>query len=224
MVIIAELTLRGDGLLFVETFERLPAASARFEDAHYVRTDDGSIYYVFFWAVSNADREAFERAVAADDTVSTFRHVTALESAELYRIETPPFHADRDLLFPLFREHDVTAIEAHRDGDGFHVQARYPGREALEHVLEAGKHIAEHFELIRLYEEVPTSSSPDRLTDRQRAALAIALEKGYFETPAEASLEDVAAAMDITPQTASRHVRVGVRKLVAHAVGTDHRI
>lgn len=118
----------------------------------------------------------------------------------------------------MFREHDVTAIEAHRDGTGLHVQARFPGRDALEHVLDAAQNIAEDVELVRLYEEVPTSSSPDRLTDRQRAALAIALENGYFETPAKASLEDVAAAMDITPQTASRHVRVAVRKLVSDAV------
>jgi predicted DNA binding protein len=41
------------------------------------------------------------------------------------------------------------------------------------------------------------------LTDRQHEAVRVAVELGYYETPAEADLEDVGAALDCAPSTAS---------------------
>ncbi|MFC7141643.1 helix-turn-helix domain-containing protein [Halosimplex aquaticum] len=53
-----------------------------------------------------------------------------------------------------------------------------------------------------------------RLSDRQRAALAAAHELGYYETPRDATHEDVAAELDCAPSTASRHLQRAEAKLV----------
>lgn len=45
------------------------------------------------------------------------------------------------------------------------------------------------------------------LTDRQREALRVARELGYFDVPRTASVEDVAAALDCAPGTAAEHLR-----------------
>lgn len=45
------------------------------------------------------------------------------------------------------------------------------------------------------------------LTDRQFDALAAAVESGYYESPREATVEEVAERIDASPSTASEHLR-----------------
>ncbi|QPV61491.1 helix-turn-helix domain-containing protein [Halosimplex litoreum] len=57
-----------------------------------------------------------------------------------------------------------------------------------------------------------------RLSDRQREALAVAQDLGYYERPREATHADVAAALDCAPSTASRHLQAAEAKLVDAAM------
>ena len=57
-----------------------------------------------------------------------------------------------------------------------------------------------------------------RLTDRQREALGVAWELGYYDVPREADLEAVAEALECVPATASTLLRRGEARLVADAV------
>jgi predicted DNA binding protein len=54
----------------------------------------------------------------------------------------------------------------------------------------------------------------ERLSDRQREALAVATELGYYEAPREATHEDVAAQLGCSAQTAGDHLRKAEAKLV----------
>lgn len=56
----------------------------------------------------------------------------------------------------------------------------------------------------------PTSA----LSERQREALETALELGYYDTPRNATHEDVAAELGCAPNTASQHLQKGEAKLV----------
>ncbi|RMB25513.1 helix-turn-helix domain-containing protein [Haloplanus aerogenes] len=50
-------------------------------------------------------------------------------------------------------------------------------------------------------------SSTPRLTDRQREAVAVAVDCGYYDSPREGTVADVAADLDISPGTAAEHLR-----------------
>jgi predicted DNA binding protein len=52
------------------------------------------------------------------------------------------------------------------------------------------------------------------LTDRQVAALAAAIEIGYFDTPRRASAEDLAAKLGVSPSTAVEHLRKAEKKVL----------
>jgi predicted DNA binding protein len=52
------------------------------------------------------------------------------------------------------------------------------------------------------------------LTDRQRDALRTAYASGFFDSPKQASGEDVAEVMDITRATFHQHLRAAERKLL----------
>jgi hypothetical protein len=55
---------------------------------------------------------------------------------------------------------------------------------------------------------------PPRLPRRQREALTVALELGYYEVPRTASREDVAERLDCAPSTASEHLQKAERRVV----------
>ena len=46
-----------------------------------------------------------------------------------------------------------------------------------------------------------------RLTDRQRAAVAAAVDCGYYDSPREGTVEDVASELGTAPGTAAEHLR-----------------
>lgn len=56
---------------------------------------------------------------------------------------------------------------------------------------------------------------PDGLPPRQREALDVAFELGYYDVPRTASRADVAAKMDCAPSTASEHLQKAEARLVA---------
>jgi len=57
-----------------------------------------------------------------------------------------------------------------------------------------------------------------RLTDRQREAVAAAVDCGYYDSPRAGSVADVAAALDIAPGTAAEHLRKAEATLMRQAV------
>jgi len=50
-------------------------------------------------------------------------------------------------------------------------------------------------------------ASAPRLTDRQREAVAAAVDRGYYDSPREGTVADVAADLGISPGTAAEHLR-----------------
>jgi len=58
-----------------------------------------------------------------------------------------------------------------------------------------------------------------RLSERQRAAVATALEVGYYDVPRTGSQADVAAALDCSTSTAAEHLRKAESKLVRSVFG-----
>ncbi|MFC6755754.1 bacterio-opsin activator domain-containing protein [Halomicroarcula sp. GCM10025894] len=58
----------------------------------------------------------------------------------------------------------------------------------------------------------------DELTDRQREALAVAHERGFYDWPRESTGEDIAASLDIAAPTFLEHLRRAEAKLVGRAI------
>lgn len=220
MDFIAELTLSDNLLLFRETFEAVPNAECIFEDIHYVTDQAGHTHYVLFWWTLGCPFDEFEHALERDPTVSEFQAVTELPNRRLYRVETKPFPPEQPLVFPVFRDFNITAIESRRDANGLHLRARFPSRDALHAFRDTGTDIADQVEVTRLYGVEPIASTTELLTEKQWDALALAFSRGYFESPSEATLRELAVVFGVTPQTLSSHIRAGVRKLVEQVVET----
>jgi predicted DNA binding protein len=76
------------------------------------------------------------------------------------------------------------------------------------------------FRLHRLTRDGESEPPGDGLTDRQDEALRIAYERGYFDIPRGASLEDVAAELDVSPSSVSERLRRAQTRLIEETVAT----
>lgn len=56
------------------------------------------------------------------------------------------------------------------------------------------------------------------LTDKQRQAIELAAERGYYEVPAEATIEDLAAELDLSPSAFGKRLKRAERTVVLQAV------
>jgi len=218
MSLVSELSLSAPLVLLEDTFDHEPDASLRLEAIHDLPDDDGHVYYVGFWWTTDGDPSDAEAALDADDTVQSVRRVCDPDGRTLHRIETTSLPPEQPLVFPSLRAHDATPIGATRDADGLHLRARFPDRDALESFIDAAETVARRADVHRLYAEDSGPAASHDLTERQRAALELAYERGYYETPSEVTLESLAEEFEVTPQTLSRHLRVAVEKVVADAV------
>lgn len=113
------------------------------------------------------------------------------------------------------------------------------GREYFDLIIRDRDRLIELVELLdgvgdveieRVRPQVETATLPSQvawnallgdLTDRQFEALTLAVESGYFAVPREATLDDVAEAMDVGKSTAGEHLR----RALGHVAGfvVDHR-
>lgn len=212
MSFIAKLILR-DPILFGETFKQVPDAECTLENVHYTTNESGATRYVFFFWKTGCAFSEFGAALSGDPTVNEFRVITEIATKRLYRITTKWFPADQPLVFPFFREHDITALESKRTKSGLHLEARFPSREALRAFKRIGTELGSGIEVSRLYTE-DTPLLEYALTEKQRETLVLAAREGYFETPSDVTLASLASDLDISPQAVSKHIRAAVRKLV----------
>ena len=91
---------------------------------------------------------------------------------------------------------------------------------AIRDGLEAAELPHELVSIVHLYDDDPIVALHDddrRVTPRQREALDVALQAGYFEVPRESTLAEVAEVLDVDTSTASGLIRRGVGTLVEAA-------
>jgi hypothetical protein len=219
MALVAVVRLYDDLILFEETFGRDHDVTATFEDFHYLTDEDGFTRYVFFWWCTGSGFETFDAALQSDPTVVDARSLAEIPGRRLYRVDTTAFPPEQPLVFPVFRQYDITSLEAIRGWDGLTLRARFPSRDALRTFRDVATRIADNVDVEQLYTEQMSETA--RLTERQREAVTMAYERGYFDTPRRTTLSELADELEVTSQTLSRHVRVGVEKIVADALAAE---
>ncbi|WP_175424245.1 helix-turn-helix domain-containing protein, partial [Haladaptatus sp. W1] len=56
------------------------------------------------------------------------------------------------------------------------------------------------------------------VTDKQREALVLAFQRGYFETPRQVTLSELADELDISQQSLSDRIRHGIEAVVEYVL------
>lgn len=172
----------------------------------------------FLWATGE-NHEIFEENIRTNPAVRELLKFDVVDDSVLYRIEweTKP----RDLIEGLTKS-DAVILEAHGNGI-WNFRLRFPDHEQLS---EFHNYIIESeipINIDRTYTLIEETERGLRfeLTQEQREALVLALDRGYFETPSEVSLDELADELGITRQALSDRIRRGNKKILGKSLGSS---
>ncbi|WP_290810266.1 bacterio-opsin activator domain-containing protein [Halovivax sp.] len=189
-----------------DTLRELPEVAVEVE--RVVATD--GVLTPYFW-VSGDDVEEFEAASETDPTVRDLRRLDDFERSTLFRAK---WTAKTDAVVYAYTQVGATILEASGRCDEWTLCMRFDEYEDLHRFQNHCDERAVPFRLGQLHELAqPRTGRQYGLTEKQNDALVTAWEMEYF-TSGDVTLADVAAELDITPQSLSELLHRGYRTLV----------
>ncbi|WP_253512514.1 helix-turn-helix domain-containing protein [Halorussus vallis] len=188
-------------------FENLPAVTVELERLIPHET----LIIPYFW-VRGADAEDIEAAFEAHAGVTNIEFIDSVENEYLMRAEWDQEYVG--VLSALAETHLVT-LSGVGTKEGWQFEVR---GESQEDISEFRTYCQENdipIDITAVHALLPVQGEGYELTDTQREALVLAYERGYFNSPREASLEDIAEELGITQQSLSSRLKRGHRRLIA---------
>ncbi|UPW01122.1 helix-turn-helix domain-containing protein [Halorussus gelatinilyticus] len=169
----------------------------------------------FVWA-TGGDLDDFESAMADDETVADVETLDRFEDGALYLVEWS--ETVESLVDEMIDRHAVVQ-EAAADDEWF-FKLRFSEE---QHLSSFRDHFGSNFELHRKYRASEPRHGEFGLTSEQRETLVVASELGYFAVPRSATVEDIAAELDISANSVSQRLRRAHDALVCNTLRIDGR-
>ncbi|WP_411962827.1 helix-turn-helix domain-containing protein [Haloferax sp. YSMS24] len=215
MSCIAEFTINSQALPLMDAIKRAPGI--RLDVEQFVAADPKQPV-LFLWA-SDGDFEAFESGLRRDDTVESPQLMESLPERRLYRVQISDDAGA--VVYPNDVEVGSCRLDMAFTADGLHTRMRFPDRDALVRYRSLCREMGLEMNVRSIYRGDTEQATEYGLSEKQREVLTLAAEMGYFEVPRAVSLSDLAAELDISPQSASERLRRGVATLVSSTVCSD---
>lgn len=180
-----------------------------FELERIVPTGDAEMPFV--WA-TGTDFERFERNVRESPRVEELLALDRVGDSSLYRIEWTTPHED---LIRAIADASATVLEATGD-DRWAFRLRFLDHEKLSqfHNYCLADDLPIHVERTYTLTESTRTARDFGLTPEQREAVVLALRRGYFDLPSDATLDDLADELDVSTQALSERIRRGEREIL----------
>lgn len=171
----------------------------------------------YFW-VRGADTDAIETEFEHHAGVRDIQLVDSVDDEYLLRAK---WDREYDGLLGALSAANLTVLSGVGTNDGWRFEVRGDDADAIAafrtHTRETGISI----DISMVHALLPIQGDSFELTETQREALVLAYERGYFDTPRDSTLEDIAAELDITQQSLSARLRRGHRRLIGEALATN---
>lgn len=214
MATVAEFALGPDEFPLGTIFRTLPEATVHLE--RVVPNPDGAIPY--FW-VHTPETDDLGDQFAEHPGVRDIRIVDTVKSQSLLRCEWVSGH---DIVLDGLVDPAIVLLSAVGTRDGWTFEVRGETRESI---ATFQKYCHEHDVPITLTElhTLRPRETKYELTEKQREALTLAFERGYFDSPREATLEAIADELEISQQALASRLRRGNRRLVKEAIVESRR-
>lgn len=101
---------------------------------------------------------------------------------------------------------------------GIHLSLRVPDRPTLHHALRSLVEADVSFEINRISDAGAHSSlaivDMEEFTEKQREAIELAFEHGYYATPREAGLQEISDELGVSKSAVSQRLRAIESKLI----------
>ena len=194
-------------------FDQLP--DARIELDRVVPTNDAVIPYFWIYADDTTDLTA---DLSEEGGIDAIKVIDEVEKQMFVRID---WNLDHESVLTALVDTDVTLLSGRGDAEGWTFEVRANEQPEISEFQTYCRERDIPIELTELH--AIASFGRDReydLTDGQRKALILGYSRGYFDSPRDATQDDLAAELDITRQAVSSRLQRGTRRLVASTLIT----
>jgi len=169
----------------------------------------------FFW-VYDADFEAFERGVTSHDAVEDLSKIDTYDDRVLYTFD---WSVENDAVFRAVRSANAYILNATGTDGSWRFELRFPSHDGLSRFQQQCRGRDVGFEVLRVY----NPSKPDLgpwfgLTERQREAIVMAVEEGYYDIPRDCTTVELAERLGISDQAVTERLRRAIVTLVTNTV------
>lgn len=194
-------------------FENLPGVTVELE--RLIPHDTRVIPY--FW-VRGAEAEDIEAAFETHAGVVSIELIDSVDDEYLMRAE---WESEYFGVLSALAAANVTVLSGVGTREGWHFEVRAESRESISEFRTNCQKKDIDIEITAVHALLPIRGEGYDLTDAQREALELAFERGYFDSPRAATLDDIADELGISQQALSSRLRRGHRRLIAGTLGTD---
>lgn len=218
MATIAEFRLDADAFPLGTVFTHLPDATVVLE--RVVPTNKYIIPY--FW-VHHADAGNIETIFKDRLGIDRVELIDSIDDEYLVRIE---WSADTEDILSAIAKMDVTLLSGEGNADEWRFELRGADQDAIASFHEYCREHDMLCELSALHSLASMHTGSEyELTETQLEALLFAYNHGYYETPREATLQDLAEELGISRQALASRLRRGTSRLIASTLadpGKNH--
>ncbi|MFC6964139.1 helix-turn-helix domain-containing protein [Halocatena marina] len=221
MGLVAEFRIHCDGLPLVTVAGAVPAVTLVLE----LQFNHGN-RPLFLATVTGESQTAIENALADAVDVGEWTLIGQAGDTRRYQVfpalsfeEQLGDHIDDLAGLEALATAEATIERIEVEPDGWRQTGWFATREAFNTFASFWQRNAT-FRLHRLTRDGEPEPPGNGLTDRQHEALRTAYELGYFEIPRQASLNDIAAELDISASSVSERLRRAQTHLIQETVAT----
>ncbi|WP_226042030.1 helix-turn-helix domain-containing protein [Natrinema sp. DC36] len=211
MAIEASFTSTNDEFPLAEVFEKFP--SSKVELDRVVPTNHAIIPY--FWLQLDNSSEVSMDGINHPG-LNDLKIVDRVEDEALIRIE---WDLDYESVLKAILETGVSLMSAIGKEDKWTFDVRGEDQQDISDFQSYCNECNIPIELVQLHALSPMHSGNEYdLTEAQREALTLAYARGYFDSPRDASQDEVADELGITRQAFASRLRRGMRRLVSSTI------
>jgi len=186
-----EFTIPAAAFPLGSVFENLPEVTIELE--RLIPHETLTIPY--FWVRGTETRE-IEAAFEPHAGVTDIQLVDSVDDEYLMRAE---WVREYDGLMSALSETDLTVLSGVGTDAGWRFEVRADTQKALSSFRTYHLEHDIPVDIATIHALLPIQGESYALTETQREALVLAYEGGYFDTPRESSLEEIASQLDLRP-------------------------
>jgi predicted DNA binding protein len=186
------------------------------EEISFVQSVPVATVPIPYFSARGTDVEQVDGLLDDHDRVENFEVLSERPTERLYQCSWKP--RDEELVSTV-RDCDGIIRTMRGTGGGWVTTIFFPSHESATAFYEACRDRTHDVEILRVQRGGFESDRLDReLSEKQLEAVRLAYNRGYFETPTETTLTELAETFDISEQALSQRLRRATRRMVQSLV------
>lgn len=218
MATIAVFTIPAESFPLGDVFEGHPDATVELE--RLIPSSKAIIPYFWVRNVGEAEEKEIENTLRSHPYVRSLNSVDEVNGEYLMRVE---WDSSYQGILKGITETPVTLLSGVGTAGEWRFEVRADKHESIATFQQYCREHDFPIELIALHalSEMQTGTQYN-LTEEQREALKLAYTRGYYQSPRQTTLDEMAGELGITGQSLGSRLRRGTHRLLGSTVGSHN--